>query len=153
MRRHWLAHLSSSAAKRPAVIRPHPANANANAGRCTLARTPELQPSLQAQSSNETYGPWPRTAPAGPDLGHPEVGGPQRRPVTSHPSHKLLRWQAARTWARLIREAEALWHVDVRAVRRLAARELGQLIVEVPPQDRQRVNRWLISFGVSTRLE
>jgi len=65
----------------------------------------------------------------------------------------LLRWQAARTWARLIREAEALWHVDVRAVRRLAARELGQLIVEVPPQDRQRVNRWLISFGVSTRLE
>jgi uncharacterized protein YceH (UPF0502 family) len=65
----------------------------------------------------------------------------------------LLRWQAARTWARLIREAEALWHVDVRTVRRLAARELGQLIVEVPRRDRERVNRWLISFGVSTRLE
>jgi hypothetical protein len=59
----------------------------------------------------------------------------------------LLRWQAARTWARLIREAEALWHVDVRAVRRVAARELGQLIVEVPRQDRQRVNRWTASLG------
>ena len=53
----------------------------------------------------------------------------------------------------MIREAEALWHVDVRTVRRLAARELGQLIVEVPRRDRERVNRWLVSFGVSTRLE
>ena len=65
---------------------------------------------------------------------------------------RLRRWQAVRTWARLIREAEALWRVDVRALHRLAAEELGQLLVEVPPQLRQRVNRWLARLGVATRL-
>ena len=57
-----------------------------------------------------------------------------------------------RTWARLIREAEALWHVDVRARRRLGAVELSQLIDEVPATHRRRVNRWLDSYSVSTRL-
>lgn len=70
-------------------------------------------------------------------------GGPQQR---------LLRWQAARSWARLIREAEALWRVDVRDLRRLAAHELGQLLQEVPRRLRHRVNRWLEHFRVSTRL-
>jgi BMFP domain-containing protein YqiC len=65
---------------------------------------------------------------------------------------RLRRWQAVRTWARLIREAEALWHVDVRALHRLAADELGQLVQEVPPNLRQRVNRWLARLGVATRL-
>jgi hypothetical protein len=65
---------------------------------------------------------------------------------------RLQRWQAARTWARLIREAEALWRVDVRALHRLAAHELGQLVQEVPPRLRQRVNRWLARLGVATRL-
>jgi hypothetical protein len=47
----------------------------------------------------------------------------------SHPpQHGLQRWQSVRTWARLIREAEALWRVDVRALHRLAALELGQLV-------------------------
>lgn len=65
---------------------------------------------------------------------------------------RLRRWQAVRTWARLIREAEALWRVDVRALHRLAAQELGQLVVEVPSPLRRRVNRWLVRLGVATRL-
>ncbi|MEI6031454.1 MAG: hypothetical protein WCQ20_09855 [Synechococcaceae cyanobacterium ELA739] len=64
----------------------------------------------------------------------------------------LRRWQAARTWARLIREAEALWSVDVRVLHRLAARELAQLVQEVPPGLRRRVNQWLKRFRVLTRL-
>jgi hypothetical protein len=35
------------------------------------------------------------------------------------PQQRLLRWQAVRTWARLIQEAEGLWRVDVRDIRRL----------------------------------
>jgi hypothetical protein len=58
----------------------------------------------------------------------------------------------SRSWARLIREAEALWHVDVRSLRRIAALELGQLHQEVPQALRQQVNRWLAGFRVSTRL-
>ena len=65
---------------------------------------------------------------------------------------QVRRWQDTRTWARLIREAEALWHVDVRDLRRLGAMELGQLLEEVPPELRPRVNRWLACYGVSTRL-
>lgn len=65
----------------------------------------------------------------------------------------VRRWQNSRTWARLIREAESLWHVDVRDLRRLGALELAQLLVEVPPRLRRRVNRWLISYGVATRLD
>ncbi len=65
---------------------------------------------------------------------------------------RVRRWQDSRTWARLICEAEALWHVDVRDLRRLAALELGQLLEEVPPGLRPRVNRWLARYRVSTRL-
>ncbi|MEB3350984.1 MAG: hypothetical protein VKM01_01525 [Cyanobacteriota bacterium] len=66
---------------------------------------------------------------------------------------RLHRWQSARSWARLIHEAELLWHVDVRTLRRLAAMELGQLVQEVPPRLRQRVNRWLQRLHAGTRLE
>lgn len=65
---------------------------------------------------------------------------------------RVRRWQTARTWARLIREAEALWRVDVRALHRLAAQELFQLVQEVPPRLRRRVNLWLVRFKVMTRL-
>ena len=65
---------------------------------------------------------------------------------------RLRRWQEVRTWARLIREAESLWHVDVRELRRLGAIELSQLLDEVPPTERIRVNRWLIRYSVETRL-
>jgi hypothetical protein len=58
----------------------------------------------------------------------------------------------SRTWARLIREAEGLWRVDVRAMHRIAAQELGALLSEVPPRLRHRVNRWLERFGVKTRF-
>jgi hypothetical protein len=65
----------------------------------------------------------------------------------------VQRWQDTRTWARLIREAEALWHVDVRDLRRLGALELSQLLEEVPPTLRPRVNRWLRCYRVTTRLQ
>ncbi|MCT0226049.1 hypothetical protein [Synechococcus sp. CS-1328] len=68
------------------------------------------------------------------------------------PQQRIRRWKNVRTWARLIREAEALWRVDVRALHRLAALELGQLLQEVPPRLRRRVNRWLRRMGVVTRL-
>ena len=65
---------------------------------------------------------------------------------------RVRRWQAARSWARLIREAELLWRIDVRALHRIAAQELGRLIQEVPPRQRPRVNRWLQRFHSLTRL-
>ena len=43
-------------------------------------------------------------------------------------SLRLATWQRARTLARLIREAEDLWHVDVKDLRRLGALELDQLL-------------------------
>ena len=73
---------------------------------------------------------------------------PYQRPLRS----RLRQWQQVRTWARLIREAEALWHVDVRALRRMGADELSQLIGEVPAHHRKRVNRWLRCYSVATRL-
>jgi hypothetical protein len=66
---------------------------------------------------------------------------------------RLRRWQSVRSWARLIREAEALWHVDARLLHRLAAEELVRLVQEVPPRLRHRVNRWLEGFHVATRLK
>jgi hypothetical protein len=68
------------------------------------------------------------------------------------PQRRLGRWQTARSWARLIREAEALWFVDERVLRRLASMEMLQLVQEVPPRMRARVNRWLKCFHVATRL-
>ena len=50
---------------------------------------------------------------------------PRHRPIRS----RLRQWQQVRTWARLIREAEALWHVDVRALRRMGALVIFLLVV------------------------
>jgi hypothetical protein len=66
---------------------------------------------------------------------------------------RVRRWQSVRTWARLIQEAEALWHVDARVLHRLAAEELVRLVQEVPPRLRRRVNLWLERFHVATRLK
>ena len=77
---------------------------------------------------------------------------PQSEPVADPLHRSLATWQVSRTWARLIREAEGLWRVDVRAMHRLAAHELGSLLSEVPPRLRGRVNRWLVRFGVKTRM-
>ena len=68
------------------------------------------------------------------------------------PRLRLQMWQQVRTWARLIREAEQLWHVDVRELKRLGALELSQILGEIPPSQRVRVNRWLKGYAASTRL-
>ena len=73
--------------------------------------------------------------------------------IPPSPCSRLRHWQQVRTWARLIREAEALWHVDVRELKRLGALELSQLLEEVPPAQRARVNRWLQRYAVATRLQ
>ena len=65
---------------------------------------------------------------------------------------RLATWQRARTLARLIREAEDLWHVDAKDLRRLGALELDQLLHEVPTGLRPRVNRWLKGYGAKTRM-
>ncbi|KGG15093.1 MULTISPECIES: hypothetical protein [unclassified Prochlorococcus] len=65
----------------------------------------------------------------------------------------LRDWQQVRSWARLIREAEILWHVDHKELKRLGALELSQLIKEIPPSYRRRINLWLIKFSVATRFE
>lgn len=83
-------------------------------------------------------------------LQHPLTSTHQRQ--IRSPGLRVQRWQSVRTWARLIREAEALWHVEARDLRRLGAQELAQLLVEVPPSLRGRVNRWLATLGVCTRL-
>ncbi len=64
----------------------------------------------------------------------------------------LRHWQKARSWARLIKEAESLWRVDEKEIKRLGAIELGQLLKEVPPSCRRRVNLWLIKYSVATRF-
>lgn len=82
-------------------------------------------------------------------------GAPPPPPRPVHPDPLLVRarrWQVVRTWARLIREAEALWHVESRELHRLASEELMQLAQEVPPRLRRRVNLWLRHLHVVTRL-
>jgi hypothetical protein len=77
-------------------------------------------------------------------------GSPSARPLRQ----RLLRWQVSRTWARLIREAEAP-----------LARGCARSCAGWPPRSwdpccgrrcrprlRRRVNRWLRCFGVQTRL-
>jgi len=68
-------------------------------------------------------------------------------------SQRLKQWQSVRTWAWLIREAEALWSEDARFLQRLGATELLQVLQEVPPRLRRRVNLWLKRFHVLTRLQ
>jgi hypothetical protein len=90
--------------------------------------------------------------PAAPDEPTaPDVPAAPEVPADPLPL-RLRRWQSARTWARLIREAEALWRVDVRALHRVASQELVLLVQEVPTRQRRRVNRWLERFHVLTRL-
>ena len=64
----------------------------------------------------------------------------------------LHNWQQVRSWARLIREAEMLWHDEQKALKRLGALELDQLIKEIPPAYRRRINLWLVKYSVGTRL-
>ncbi len=64
----------------------------------------------------------------------------------------LQNWQQVRSWARLIREAEILWKVDQKELKRLGALELSQLMKEIPPAYRRRINLWLVKFSLRTRF-
>ncbi len=65
----------------------------------------------------------------------------------------LRHWQQVRSWARLVREAEILWKVDQKELKRLGAMELSQLVDEIPPSYRRRVNLWLKKFSLASRFE
>ncbi len=72
--------------------------------------------------------------------------------VTSVCLHKRLRqWKQVRSWARLIRAAENLWHVDEKELKRLGAIELMQLHHEVPLLQRKRVKRWLDNYSLGNK--
>ena len=66
---------------------------------------------------------------------------------------RLRQWQHSRSWARLICEAEKMWSLDSRELKRLGAMELIQLQNEMPFNVRRRVNYWLIKYSGVTRLE
>jgi len=66
---------------------------------------------------------------------------------------RLRQWQHSRSWARLICEAEKMWSLESRELRRLGAMELIQLQNEMPFNVRRRVNFWLVRYSGSTRFE
>ena len=66
---------------------------------------------------------------------------------------RLRQWQHSRSWARLICEAEKMWTLESRELKRLGALELIQLQNEMPINVRRRVNFWLIRYSGVTRLE
>jgi len=66
---------------------------------------------------------------------------------------RLRQWQHSRSWARLICEAEKMWSLESRDLKRLGAIELIQLQNEMPFNVRRRVNVWLVRFSGATRLE
>ena len=65
---------------------------------------------------------------------------------------RLRQWQYSRSWARLICEAEKLWRVESKELKRLGALELTQLHSEMPFGVRKRVNFWLVRYAGATRL-
>tara|TARA_Y100001968_G_scaffold103746_1_gene93765 strand:- start:167 stop:454 length:288 start_codon:yes stop_codon:yes gene_type:complete len=66
---------------------------------------------------------------------------------------RLRQWQHSRSWARLICEAEKMWSLESRELKRLGAMELIQLQNEMPFSVRKRVNYWLVKYSGATRLE
>ena len=66
---------------------------------------------------------------------------------------RLRQWQHSGSWARLICEAEKMWSLDSRELKRLGAMELIQLQNEMPFNVRRRVNVWLVRYSGATRLE
>ena len=66
---------------------------------------------------------------------------------------RLRHWQHSRSWARLICEAEKMWSLESRELKRLGAMELIQLQNEMPFNVRRRVNFWLVRYSGATRLE
>ena len=66
---------------------------------------------------------------------------------------RLRQWQYSRSWARLICEAEKMWSLESRDLKRLGAIELIQLQNEMPFNVRRRGNYWLVKYSGATRLE
>ena len=66
---------------------------------------------------------------------------------------RLRQWQYSRSWARLICEAEKMWSLESKELKRLGAMELIQLQNEMPFNVRRRVNYWLVKYSGATRLE
>ena len=66
---------------------------------------------------------------------------------------RLRQWQHSRSWARLICEAEKMWTLESRELKKIGALELIQLQNEMPINVRRRVNFWLIRYSGATRLE
>ena len=66
---------------------------------------------------------------------------------------RLRQWQHSRSWARLICEAEKMWSLESKELKRLGAMELIQLQNEMPFNVRRRVNYWLVKYSGATRLE
>ena len=66
---------------------------------------------------------------------------------------RLRQWQHSRSWARLICEAEKMWTLESRELKRLGAMELIQLQNEMPFNVRRRVNFWLVRYSGATRFE
>ena len=66
---------------------------------------------------------------------------------------RLRQWQHSRSWARLICEAEKMWSLESRELKKLGAMELIQLQNEMPFNVRRRVNFWLVRYSGATRLE
>ena len=65
---------------------------------------------------------------------------------------RLRQWQHSRSWARLICEAEKMWSLESKELKRLGAIELIQLQNEMPFNVRRRVNYWLVKYSGATRL-
>jgi len=66
---------------------------------------------------------------------------------------RLRQWQHSRSWARLICEAEKMWSLESKELKRLGAMELIQLQNEMPFNVRRRVNFWLVKYSGATRFE
>ena len=66
---------------------------------------------------------------------------------------RLRQWQHSRSWARLICEAEKMWSLESKELKRLGAIELIQLQNEMPFNVRRRVNVWLVRYSGATRFE
>ena len=75
------------------------------------------------------------------------------KPDGNELKRRLRQWQHSRSWARLICEAEKMWSLESRDLKRLGAMELIQLQNEMPFNVRRRVNFWLVGFSGATRLE
>ena len=77
----------------------------------------------------------------------------QRKTNGNELKKRLRQWQHSRSWARLICEAEKMWSLESRELKRLGAMELIQLQNEMPFNVRRRVNYWLVKYSGATRLE